>query len=112
MGSPDPFPDRPAWNLPGPRSMLTRAIGRVTIIGRGHAAITASHAKTVELVTEQEIGPRATCVAAVGARVDSGDLLALRGWIDLTIEAGGITDVVRAHANPAFAAGDRLVVRR
>jgi hypothetical protein len=92
--------------------MVTRAIGRVTIIGRGHAAITASHAKTVELVTEQEIGPRATCVAAVGAQVESGDLLALRGWIDLTIEAGGVTDVIRGHANPAFAIGDRLVVRR
>ena len=92
--------------------MVTQAIGRVTIIGRGHAAITASHAKTVELVTEPEIGPRATCVAAVGAQVESGDLLDLRGWIDLTIEAGGVTEVVRAHANPAFAAGDRLVVRR
>jgi hypothetical protein len=64
------------------------------------------------LVTEPEIGPRATCVAAVGAQVESGDLLGLRGWIDLTIEAGGATDVVRAHANPAFADGDRLVVRR
>jgi hypothetical protein len=92
--------------------MVTQAIGRVTIIGRGHAAITASHAKTVELVTEPEVGPRATCVAAVDARVESGDLLGLRGWIDLTVEAGGVTDVVRAHANPAFAAGDRLVVRR
>lgn len=92
--------------------MVTQAIGRVTIIGRGHAAITASHAKTVELVTEPEIGPRATCVAAVGAQVESGDLLELRGWIDLTIEAGGVSDVVRGHANPAFAPGDRLVVRR
>jgi uncharacterized protein len=92
--------------------MVTQAIGRVTIIGRGHAAITASHAKTVELVTEPEIGPRATCVAAVGAQVESGDLLALRGWIDLTIAAGGATDVIRAHANPAFAADHRLVVRR
>ena len=92
--------------------MVTQAIGRVTIIGRGHAAITASHAKTVELVTEPEIGSRATCVAAVGAHVESGDLLDLRGWIDLAIEADGVTDVVRAHANPAFAAGDRLVVRR
>jgi hypothetical protein len=92
--------------------MVTRAIGRVTIIGRGHAAITASHAKTVELVTEPEIGPRATCVAAVGARLESGDLLGLRGWIDMTIEAGGVMDVVRGHANPAFVPGDRLVVRR
>jgi uncharacterized protein len=92
--------------------MVTKAIGRVTIIGRGHAAITASHAKTVELVAEPEIGPRATCVAAVDSRVESGDLLGLRGWIDLTIEAGGMADVVRGHANPAFSPGDRLVVRR
>ena len=92
--------------------MVRQAIGRVTIIGRGHAAITASHAKTVELVIEPEIGARATCVAAVGARVESGDLLDLRGWIDLTIEADGVSDVVRAHANPAFVAGHRLVVRR
>ncbi|HMJ95650.1 MAG TPA: DUF371 domain-containing protein [Thermoleophilaceae bacterium] len=89
-----------------------RAIGPVTIIGRGHAAISASHGKTVEFAGEQEIGPRATCVAAVGARVESGDLLGLRGWIDLTIEADGVSDVIRAHANPALAAGDRLVVRR
>jgi hypothetical protein len=92
--------------------MVTQAIGRVTIIGRGHAAITASHAKTVELAAEPEIGPRATCVAAVDARVESGDLLGLRGWIDLMIEAGGVTEVVRGHANPAFAPGDRLVVRQ
>ena len=92
--------------------MVSQAIGRVTIIGRGHAAITASHAKTVELVIEPEIGARATCVAAVGARVESGDLMDLRGWIDLTIEADGVSDVVRAHANPAFVAGHRLVVRR
>jgi uncharacterized protein len=92
--------------------MVTRAIGRVTIIGRGHAAITASHAKTVELVTEPEVGARATCVVAVGAQLEGGDIADLRGWIDLTIEAGGVSDVVRGHANPAFAAGDRLVVRR
>jgi uncharacterized protein len=92
--------------------MVTRAIGPVTIIGRGHAAITASHEKTVELLTEPEIGPRATCVVAVAAQVGGGDIADLRGWIDLTIEAGGVSDVVRAHANPAFAAGDRLVVRR
>jgi hypothetical protein len=48
----------------------------------------------------------------VGARVEGGDIADLRGWIDLKIEAGGVSDVVRAHANPAFAAGDRLVVRR
>src|SRR5215210_3600386 len=112
MGSLDPFPDRPAPNPRGSRVMVTLAIGRVTIIGRGHAAISASHAKTVELVAEPEIGPRATCVAAVDARVESGDLLGLRGWIDLTIEAGGVTDVVRGHANPGFAPGDRFVVRR
>ena len=113
MGSLDPFPDRPAPNLRGgARSKVTRAIGRVTIIGRGHAAITASHAKTVELVAEPKIAPRATCVAAVDARVESGDLLDLRGWIELTIEAGGVTDVVRGHANPAFLPGDRLVVRQ
>src|SRR5215213_9119256 len=111
MGSPDPFPDRPPWNHARPAQYGQPAIGRVTVIARGHAAISASHTKTVELVADEEIGPRATCVAAVGAAVESGDLLALRGWIDLEIEAGGVADVVHGHANPAFADGDRLVVR-
>ena len=39
----------------------------LTIRARGHAAITATHDKTLELSADNDIGPRATCVIGVGA---------------------------------------------
>ncbi|HEX8066427.1 MAG TPA: DUF371 domain-containing protein [Thermoleophilaceae bacterium] len=78
----------------------------------GHASVRATHAKTLELVREADVGERATCVVAVAARLDEEALRALRGRVELTIAAGGRSESVRGRMNPAFRPGDPLVVRR
>lgn len=78
----------------------------------GHAAIQARHGKTLELTRDREIGPRATCVVAVGADLDEHAAAALRGRVQLTIAAGGRCATVTGRLNPAFRPGDPLVVRR
>jgi hypothetical protein len=82
------------------------------VIARGHAAVRATHAKTLELVREGEIGRAATCVVAVGASLDEDALCALHGRVELTLGAGGVSGSVRGRLNPAFRPGDPLVVRR
>ena len=78
----------------------------------GHHAISATHAKSLEVVREREIGPRASCIVGVAAAVDEYALAMLRGRVELTIQAGGQTDTVRGRVNPAFRPGDPLIVRR
>jgi len=84
---------------------------RATGTAAGHDAISARHAKTLEIVREHEIGPRASCVVGVGAAVDEQALATLRGRVALTIEAGGKRDTVHGLINPAFRPGDPLIVR-
>lgn len=79
---------------------------------RGHAAVRATHAKTLELVREGEIGSAATCVVGVGASLDEEAAAAVDGRVELVISAGGATDSVRGRLNPAFRPGDPLIVRR
>lgn len=83
----------------------------VTLGGRGHAAVRATHAKTLELVSAAEISPRATCVVGVAVETASADLAGFVGPVSIRLRAGGHEDVVRAVANPRFQPGDRLVVR-
>jgi hypothetical protein len=77
-----------------------------------HANIRATHAKTLELAREDEIGPAATCVVGVSTVIDEAALTALRGRIELTIAAGGHAATLRGRVNPAFRPGDPLIVRR
>jgi hypothetical protein len=78
----------------------------------GHPDIRATHAKTLELVREDEIGARATCVVGVAARLDEQALLGLRGRVEVIVECGGFAGSVRGRVNPAWRVGDPLVVRR
>jgi len=87
-----------------PRAVVAQAVG--------HGSIQATHGKTLELMRDDAIGPRATCVVAVGARLDEHAAAALRGRVSLTIISGGHSDVVSGRLNPAFRPGDPLVVRR
>ena len=84
----------------------------VTGAATGHANVRATHAKTLELVREPDIGPRATCVIAVAAELDEEALAGLHGRVELAIEAGGESARVRGRLNPAFRPGDPLIVRR
>ena len=78
----------------------------------GHRNIRATHRKTLELTREPEIGPRATCVVAVGAELDEPSALGLRGRVELTLAVGGLREAVRGRINPAFQPGDPLIARR
>jgi hypothetical protein len=81
----------------------------VVIRCRGDERITASHTKTFELSADPAIGPRATCVVGVAARVE-GDRAALDGLVEITLDAAGLRQTVQAEANPF--APDGLVVRK
>jgi hypothetical protein len=67
----------------------------------GHPNIRATHAKTLELSRDAEIGERATCVVGVAVELD-----------EQALAAGAESVVVRGRLNPAFEPGDPLVVRR
>ena len=85
---------------------------QAVLVGRGHPAIRATHAKTFELTAEPAITPRATCVLAVGTAMDP-NLASLRGRVRLTLATAGLPAVSgEATLNPRRAIADRVVVRR
>ncbi len=84
----------------------------VTGTAAGHPNIRATHAKTLELTRDADIGERATCVVGVAAELDEEALAGLHGRVALTLSAGTESVVVRGRLNPAFQPGDPLVVRR
>ncbi|MEY9927171.1 hypothetical protein ABH926_001796 [Catenulispora sp. GP43] len=85
---------------------------QAVLVGRGHPAIRATHAKTFELTAEPVISARATCVLAVGTVLDP-NLAPLRGRVRLTLATPGLPALVgEATLNPRRALTDRAVVRR
>jgi 16S rRNA (cytidine1402-2'-O)-methyltransferase len=79
---------------------------------RGHANIKATHAKTIELFLDDDIGSAATCGIGVGASYDENALLALRGAVKIVFRSGDAEDIVTARVNPTFRRGDPLIIRR
>jgi hypothetical protein len=94
--------------------MPNQMLAAITIRGSaaGHPNVRATHRKTIELVREDEITARATCVIGVAAAIDEEALPALRGRVELTIAVSDLSATVRGRINPAFRPGDPLVVRR
>ena len=85
---------------------------QAVLVGRGHPAIRATHAKTFELTAEPAITPRATCVLAVGTVLDP-NLAPLRGRVRLTLATPGLPVLTgEATLNPRRALTDRAVIRR
>ncbi|NUP53261.1 MAG: DUF371 domain-containing protein [Catenulispora sp.] len=85
---------------------------RAVLVGHGHPAIRATHAKTFELTAESTVTSRATCVLAVGTVLDPS-LAAMRGRVRLTLSTDGLPAVSgEATLNPRRAITDRVVVRR
>jgi 16S rRNA (cytidine1402-2'-O)-methyltransferase len=78
---------------------------------RGHAGITGSHDKTVEFTRDQDVTRRATCVLGVGSDHDDA-LLALRGDVEVVIDAVGHRDAFTAALTPFYIGDDSLVFRR
>lgn len=85
---------------------------QAVLVGHGHPAIRATHAKTFELTTEPAITARATCVLAVGTALDP-NLVPLRGRVRLTLATPGLPALTgEATLNPRRALTDRAVIRR
>jgi hypothetical protein len=85
---------------------------QAVLVGRGHPAIRATHAKTFELTAEPAVTARATCVLAVGTVLDP-NLALLRGRVRLTLDTAGLPAVSgEATLNPHRAISDRVVIRR
>jgi 16S rRNA (cytidine1402-2'-O)-methyltransferase len=84
----------------------------VSFLAHGHPRISGSHTKTVELTRDTEVTGRATCVVGVRSEHDDDELMKLRGDVEVTLGAGGITDSFTATISPFFLGDDALVFRR
>lgn len=84
----------------------------VVLRARGHARITATHAKTFELSADDAIGREASCVIGVGVRGDWDALGGLMGPVAIVVEAGGHKQTIHAEASPFWTRGHGLVVRK
>lgn len=86
------------------------AEARWVVRARGHPAMRATHARSIELAPEDEIGPAATCVVGVSSEVPEEVALA-RGALRLAIAAGGHDSELLAWRSPSWASAKRIVVR-
>jgi hypothetical protein len=84
----------------------------VSFVCRGHANVTATHDKTLEITRDAEISRRATCVVGVASEHDDRALLALRGRVEVTLECEGARDTFTATISPFFLGDSSLVFRR
>lgn len=78
---------------------------------RGHGGITGTHEKTIEFTRDREVTRRATCVLGVDSDHDDA-LLALRGDVEVVIDADGQRDAFTASMTPFYIGDDSLVFRR
>jgi hypothetical protein len=88
---------------------------------RGHPEVTATHPATLMITKDEEIGPRADCVLAVGADKSVVDLRdatkrAIRSGhqIEVTIEVGGLKEIIRGRGNGNLTLSDTtdIVIRK
>lgn len=88
----------------------------------GHKNVQASHKTTFEVTKENHLSKKGDCIIAVGAdkglREFSEDFKALmrreKAVLTILIEAGGISDAVKAHGSPALSFADPtdMVIRK
>lgn len=79
------------------------------LVGHGHPAIRATHAKTLEFSAHAEITERASCVVAVAMTRAPGPLA---GPVRVTISAGGHSFSLQAYANSGWDPSGAAVLRR
>lgn len=82
------------------------------MIALGHPEITATHAKTIELIAEPEITRRASCVVGVGAQTPVAAESGIAGPVRITLRAAGHSVEIDAVANPDWRPGGSAVIRR
>ncbi|MBE7188104.1 DUF371 domain-containing protein [Jatrophihabitans endophyticus] len=79
-------------------------------VGRGHPAVRATHAKTLELTPGGELTERGTCIVAVGAEAQPAAPMA--GPVRIRITAGGRSATLHATATSSWDPAGPIVVRR
>ena len=92
---------------PGPGEPVS-----VSFVCRGHANVTGTHDKTLELTRDADISRRATCVLGVSSTHDDLALLRLRGRVNVALECEGVRDEFKATISPFFLGDSSLVFRR
>jgi len=83
----------------------------IRILCRGHAAITASDARSLELIDGEEWVKRDGAVG-YDARYDPAELDSLRGRVLVELSCGGESDRFEATISPLFHRGQPLLFRR
>jgi 16S rRNA (cytidine1402-2'-O)-methyltransferase len=83
----------------------------VTFTCAGHRNLKASHHKTVEITSATEVSARATCIVGVGASLPVGELLALRGEVEVRLRSGDQEDGFTATVSPFYLGEADLVFR-
>jgi len=79
---------------------------------RGHAALRASHDKTLEFKREAALGPRETCVVGVAGDWDVGAIKQLSGRVRVTVTCEDHREGFDAEICPWFDCRDRIVFRK
>lgn len=83
----------------------------IRILCRGHAAITATDARTLELIDGEEWANRDGAIG-YDAKFDPAELDSLRGRVLVELRCGEATDRLEATVSPLFHRGQPLLFRR
>ncbi len=98
---------------------MGKIVGVIT--AKGHPRITAKHPTTLMITKDDEVGPKGDCIVGVAANKGavelSGELkstLRSGAAVNITIEAGGEMEEVRAFGHPllTFVHPKDLVIRK
>lgn len=99
---------------------MPEEIEEVTL-ARGHSEVTATHPTTLMVTKDEEVGPEADCVVAVGADKGAADLggdlrraIGFGAAVEVTLEAGGMREVIRGRGHGELSLSDPkdLVIRK
>jgi len=92
-----------------------------TVTARGHPNILSTHNTTLEITKDADVTKNGDCIIAVGAdkgcadlKTDLKDALKVSKKVEITISAGGKSDVVEAYGSPALNPIDEndIVIRK
>ena len=81
----------------------------LVLSGRGHSAVRATHAKTIEFTPAASLGAGGTCIVAVSSSVSGAPAA---GMVELEIATGSIRCVFTARANPDWDPAGPAVIRK
>lgn len=84
----------------------------LTIRARGHPNVRATHSKTFELTSDEDVTQSGTCIVGVGAEIDLEAAAALRGRVEITLGCGPVSTRTKATINPLYVPGDPLIFRK